>query len=171
MPKIPNQQPQPAASPNDASWLDLSVLTEMAGRLRAPGLWDDNLGDGVLLLKQRISSLVRFGKYERWAHDTIRRPLESWHACRKLLAVIAASRWVTFSDIPAPVEDCLTLAVLLDRWERAVVPVPDDIRGMMHGAISVEWRKPAGGIVLMLGTCHAYGKLPAGVGSSKEKEE
>lgn len=161
--------PSPSANPpSDLHWIDLSVIPEMAKRLRAAGLWDNNLAEGCIALERRIAALERFSKYEGWNYGEIRRPLKSWQDCRRLLEVIAGSRWVTFSDVPAVVGDCLTLAVLLDRWERAEVPVPDDMRGMMHGAIAVEWRDPVGGIIISLGTCHTYGKLPSGIQSAEK---
>lgn len=134
--------------PQQASWIDTSVIDEMARRLRNAGLWDNQLGDGLAMLAARIETLERFGRFEGWNYREIRRPLADWAACRKLLAVIAARRWRTFTDIPAPVEACLTLAVLLDRWEREGVKVPSDIRGMMHGAIAVEWEKPPQYLIL-----------------------
>ena len=101
-----------------ASCLDHTVVDEMARRLRNAGLWDNNLGDGLAMLKAKLESLERFGRYEGWDYDKIRRPLASWEQCRQLLAVISASRFTTFSDIPAPVSACLNLAVFLYRWEK-----------------------------------------------------
>lgn len=140
------------------SLLDGTVVDEMARRLRNAGLWDNNLGDGLAMLKSRLESLERFGKYEGWDYAAIRRPLADWATCRKLLAVISASRFQTFTDIPAPVEACLTLAVLLDRWERNGVPVPSDLRGMAHGAICVEWSKPARSLII--DGCGVHGEVP-----------
>lgn len=133
-----------------ASLLDGTVVDEMARRLRNAGLWDNNLGDGLAMLATRLESLERFGRYEGWDYGQIRRPLADWAACRKLLAVISASRFQTFTDIPAPVEACLTLAVLLEKWQFGdiPVPVPSDIRGMAHGAIVVEWSKPACSMII-----------------------
>lgn len=140
------------------SWIDTTVVGEMARRLRNAGLWDNHLADGLALLAARIETLERFGRFEGWNYREIRRPLADWAACRKLLAVIASRRWATFSDIPAPVEACLTLAVLFDKWEREGVKVPSDIRGMMHGAIAVEWEKPAQ--YLILDGCGIHGGTP-----------
>ena len=126
---------------SERSWMDLSVLDEMASRLRAADCWDNNLGDGCRVLKEQIAMLERLTKYERWNVDAIKRPLQTWEQCRKLLLVITSSRTVTFSDIPAPINCCLQLAVLLYQWEQARRPCPADIRGMMHGAICVEWEK------------------------------
>jgi hypothetical protein len=122
---------------------DLSVISEMARRLRNAGLWDNTLGDGVAFLKDRIQLLERFGKFEGFAYDTIKRPLQTWQDCRDLLCVITSQYRTTFTDIPAGVDSCLRLAVLLDRWEKGKARMPTDIRLMLHGSIAIEWSNPA----------------------------
>jgi hypothetical protein len=143
-----------------ASLLDGTVVDEMARRLRNAGLWDNNLGDGLAMLSAKLEAQERFWRYEGWDYDKIRRPLASWEQCRQLLAVISASRFQTFTDIPAPVEACLDLAVLLAGWEVSGMPVPSDIRGMAHGAIAVEWSKPACSVILDGAGVH--GNVPNG---------
>lgn len=123
--------------------MDLSILNEMAGRLRNVGLWDNNLADGINLLERQISLLERHISYEGFNYEKIRRPLKSWEDCRRVLLCISQSRFSTFSDIAAPVECCLNLAVCLYKWEKQNIKIPTDIRGIMYGGISVEWSKPA----------------------------
>lgn len=133
------------------SWVDLSVIDEMARRLRSVEAWDNRLGDGVALLKARIETLDRFSRFEGFNYREIRRPLKTWEDARRVLVVIAAQRFRTFTDIPAPVEYCLTCAVLFDRWEKEGRTPPEDVRGMMHGDICVEFAK--GDFVLVSEAC------------------
>jgi len=123
-------------------WADLSVLEEVALRLRAAGAWDNRLGDGIACLRERIALLERWARFERVAEGSIRRPLRTWQDCRIVCLAIARHRTSTFADIAAPVEVCLELAIRLYRWEQEVAPIPSDIRCMMHGAIAIEWSKP-----------------------------
>ena len=132
----------------DQLWTDTSVLEEMALRLRACGGWDNTIADGIAQLKDRIALLERWGRFERHAEDKVRRPLKSWADCRAVLLAITRSRISTFSDIAAPIETCLKLAVWLDRQERNGGSVPSDIRCMMHGAVAVEWEKPYKSIIV-----------------------
>ena len=122
----------------DEQWVDYSVLDEMARRLRSMGGWDNVLGDGIVLLKSRIDLLERFSRFESFVHEEIKRPLQTWEDCRKLLTRITASRACTFSDVPIPVELCLKVAVLLYQWEKDSKPIPHDIRGSMMGHLFVE---------------------------------
>lgn len=124
------------AAPN----MDVSVLDEMATRMRAAGIWDNRLGDSLQFLLRRIELLEEFSKFEQFEVRTIRRPLDSWKSCRDVLLAITQSRRSTLSEWPAPLTACLNLAVNLALWERDGVPQPTDIRGMSHGGIAVEWK-------------------------------
>ena len=124
------------------SWVDWSVLDEVALRLRASGGWDNSVADGIAQLKDRVAHLERWTKFTRHAEDKVKRPLRSWADCRKVLLSITQYRTSTFSDIAAPVEVCLKLAVQLAEWERTEATVPTDIRCLIHGAVVVEWSDP-----------------------------
>ncbi len=122
--------------------MNLSVIDEMCLRLRNAGLWDNSLGDSLSYIISQIKKLEEWSQYEITPGAHIRRPLQTWDDCKNVLVALSASRWSSFSDIAAPVEACLTLAVLLYYWKEKGMPVPSDIRGMMHGAICVEWKTP-----------------------------
>lgn len=154
LPELPAVLPTPSAN-----WVDYSILDEMASRLRNAGAWDNAVADGLAMLKDRIRVLEQHSRFERYEEGKVQRPLKSWEDCRKVLAAIAASRWSTFSDIAAPVESVLTVAVLLDRWEREGVPVPSDLRVLMHGAICVEWAGQRSPLLIDRGVC--MGEVPS----------
>lgn len=139
-----------------------SVIQEMAARLRNAGLWDHSLGDGLIALKARLTLLENLCRYEGFAYDRIPRPLQSWEDCRRLAVVLTASRSYTFTELPAPINACLNLAVALYRWEQEGEQIPSDIRGMDQGGIGVEWSKPARYVLFYgSGTHEAGGKQPA----------
>lgn len=152
--------------PDRSTFFDHTVIEEMARRLRGAGLWDNRLGDGLAMLAARVEVLERFGRFDGHAYEDgekfkkIDRPLKSWTDARKLLTVVCSFRLFTFTEQPASVADCLLLAVLLDRWERAGVPLPSDVRTMMAGAVAVEWEKPYR--VVMVDRGSTLGDVPAG---------
>jgi len=141
-----------------SEYFDGTVVEEMARRLRAADLWDNNLSDGLAFLSRKMQVLEELSRYKGFAFEQIKRPLESYADARKLLVVIASSRTFTFTEQPATIPDCLGLAVLLYQWEQAGHPCPADIRVMFTGTIALEWSKPACSVLLDKGA--VFGPLP-----------
>lgn len=134
---------------------DLSVLNEMAARLRACGKWDNKIADSLMFLKRRIRLMEEFHRYEGIAYKEIKRPFESWEDCKRVLVLIGGSKMHTLSEFEVPIHCLLTAANCLLMWENAVtwgmrsseVPLPDDIRALPYGDIVVDWGKQGGVII------------------------
>lgn len=126
--------------------MDHSILSEMARRLRSAERWDNAIADKLQFYTKRVDDLeaaVRVPVPSDGAgYREIRRPLASWEDCRRVVAAIAGSR--TSSICGGDVESCLTLAVLLYRWQEKGLQVPSDVRSMDTGAVAVEWDKKNG---------------------------
>ena len=134
--------------------MNLSILDEMAKRLRACGAWDNAIGDRLSFLIRWIEQLdANFG-YHGCGYDQVRRPITEWAEAKRALVLITAYTRATFTEIPAAVESCLTVAVLLHQWEQEWLRPPTDIRFLSPGegiVLEFEGAKYTG-IIVTAGT-------------------
>lgn len=124
--------------------MDHSVIDEMATRLRSAGRWDNRLADRVGFYVRQVGALAAHVETtalpQAADYGSVRRPLEDYEACRTVLLAITTCR----STVRPDAASCLTLAVLLDRWEQEWADPPSNIRLMDVGGIAVEWDKDRG---------------------------